>query len=162
MGVDPDQADVLILAAVELGDSGNRTRGHGMISAQRERNFSGFQSLQHKLGMLRAGSRDLFQILRVRVALFFLLGNRDGHIAPVLHFVTESFEPSFEAGYANRGRSHIHAAARLAKIKGNANNANLTGRDAHDRSGSSHSYWAIKPLSDCVIENPLPEYFSTQ
>jgi hypothetical protein len=110
--------------------------------------------------MLGAGGCDLFQILRVRVALFFLLGNRDGHIASVFDLVAQRFQSRFQASHANRGRSHIHAAAGLAKVKGNANNANLTGRDAHDRSGSSHSYWAIKPLSDCVIANPLPEHFS--
>ena len=60
VGVDPDQADGLILAAVELGDAGNRPGCHGMVPAKRQRNFSGLERLDHEFRMFRASGGDLF------------------------------------------------------------------------------------------------------
>ena len=75
--VDPDQAHLLILPAVKFGDARHRSGGHGMISAQRQRNLSRLQRLDHQFRMLGAGRGNLLQIFGVRVAFFFLFRNRD-------------------------------------------------------------------------------------
>ena len=75
------------------------------------RNFACFQSLQDKFRVLGAGGRDLFQIFRVRVAFFLLLGDGDGDVAAVLDDVAEGFETSFKAGDAHCRRAHVYAAA---------------------------------------------------
>ena len=66
-----------------------------------------------------------FRYLACVVAFFLLLGNRNGDVAAIFHFMTESFKPRFESGHAHGRRPHIHAAPRLAEIEGNADDANL-------------------------------------
>ena len=129
VGVDPDQADRLVLSAVELGDAGDRAGCHGMIPAKRQWDFPGLERLDHELRMFRAGGGDLFQIFGVRVAFFFLLGNGDGDVATVFDLVPESFQPRFEAGYAYGRGAHVDSSARLAEIKRNADDTNFPGRD---------------------------------
>ena len=128
VGVDPDQADALVLAAVELGDAGDRAGCHGMVAAQHQRDFAGFERLDHQFGVLGAGGGDFFQIFGVRVAFFFLLGNGDGDVAAVFDLVAEGFQARFEAGHAHGRGAHVDAAARLAEIKRNADDADFPGR----------------------------------
>ena len=130
---------MLVLAAVELRDARDRAGGHGMISTKRKRDFSGFEGLDDELGMLGARGRDFFQIFRVSVAFFFLLRDGDGNVAAVLDFVTEGLEAGFQAGHADGRRSHIDAASRLAKVEGNANDADFSGRDARGACCCGHS-----------------------
>ena len=96
-----------------------------MISAERKRNFAGFESLDHKLGVLRAGRGNFFQIFRVRRASLLLLGNRYGDVAAVFHLVAKSLKPRLKPCHAHGGGPHIHAAPRLSKVKGNADHANF-------------------------------------
>ena len=124
----------MILAAVELGDAGDGAGGHGMIAAERQRDFSGLERLDHQFGMFRAGGGDFFQIFGVRVAFFFLLGNGDGDVATVFDVVPERFEPRFEAGDANGRWAHVDAAARLAEVERNADDANFPGSDVGELS----------------------------
>ncbi len=100
-----------------------------MISAERERDFAGLESLYHQLGVLGAGGGDFFQVFGVGGAFFLLLGNGDGDVAAVFDFVAEGFEAGFESGDADGGRSHIDAAAGLAEIEGNADDADFAGSD---------------------------------
>ena len=100
-----------------------------MISAEGQRNFSGLERLDHQLRMLGAGRGDFLQILRVRVAFFLLFRHGDGDVAAVFDLVAERLEARFESGDADRRRSHVDAAARLAEIERHTDDANFSGRD---------------------------------
>ena len=133
VGVDPDQSDFLVLAAIELGDAGHRSRRHRVVAAQHQRNLAGFQRLQHQFGVLGAGGGDFFQILRVGSAFLLLFRDGDGNIAAVFDHVSQGFQARFQAGDAHRRRPHVDAAARLAKVERNADHADLLGSDAGGR-----------------------------
>ena len=75
MRVDPDQADLLFLATIELGDARDRARRYGVIPAENQRNFAGFESLQNQFGALGAGGGDFLKVLGTGIANFLLFGN---------------------------------------------------------------------------------------
>ena len=127
VGVNPDQSDLLVLAAIKLGHACHRSRRHRVVSAQHQRNFAGFQRLQDQFGMLGAGGGDFLQILRMGSALLLLFGDRDGNIAAVFDDVADGLETGFEPGDTNRGRAHVHAAAGLAQIERDSDHPNLLG-----------------------------------
>ena len=148
------KSDSLVLTAIKFGNARDRAGSHGMISAKRQRNLAGFQRLEHQFRMLGAGGRDLFQIFGVGVAFLFLLRDGDGDVAAVFHFVAERFEPGFQSGHADGGRAHVDAAAGLAEVKGNADDANFSGSDVvGGRSGHVIivSIDRTETLSNCVI-----------
>src|SRR6516162_8042221 len=128
MSIDPDQSDTLTLPAIEFSHARHSTRGHRVVTPETKWNFPGLKRLEHKLGMLGARGGDLFQILRVRIAFFFLLGNSDGNVAAVFDFMPDYLQTCFQSCHTNGGRAHIDAAARLAEIEGNTNDANLAAR----------------------------------
>ena len=100
-----------------------------MIAAENQRNFAGFERLQHQVGALGAGGGDFLQVFGVGCAFFFLLGNGDRDVARVFDDVPDGFEARFQSGDADRRRTHVHAAARLPKVKRNADHANLARSD---------------------------------
>jgi hypothetical protein len=63
-------------------------------------------------------------------AFFFLFGDGDGDVASVFDNVPNGFEARFESGNADSGRTHVNSAAGLAKVKRDANHANLARGDA--------------------------------
>ena len=132
MRINPDQTNSLVATAIELRNSGDSSRSHRVIAAQRDRHLAGFKCLQHEFGMLGARCSNFLQILGVWLAFFFLLGDSDRHIAAVFNHVTERLQPRFQAGNADSRWPHIHPAARLAQVEGNADDAYLLGRDAGD------------------------------
>src|ERR1019366_9687081 len=100
--------------------------------------------LQHQVGALGAGGSDFLEVLGVGRACFFLFGDGDGDVAGVFDDVADSFEAGFESGNADGGRPHVNAAARLAKIKRNANHADVARGDAGERSASlGHSEFSV-------------------
>src|ERR1700732_5007235 len=96
-----------------------------MIAAEDERNFAGFERLQYQVGTLDAGCGDFFEVFGVGGSFFFLL--RDGHsdVAGIFDNVPDGFEACFESGDADRGRTHVNAAARLAEVERNTDHADL-------------------------------------
>ena len=58
MGVDPEQPDVLVLAAVELRDAGDTARSDGVIAAENDRSHAFGERLQHHIGDASAGLGD--------------------------------------------------------------------------------------------------------
>src|SRR5215831_5746851 len=130
VGVDPDQADALVLPTVKFGDSGDRAGSDGVIPAQHERDFPRFERFEHEVRALGAGGGDFLQIFRVGVAEFFLFGNGDRDVAAVLNDVADGFEAGLEAGDAHGGGAHVDTAARLAEVEGDANDTDLFGGDA--------------------------------
>ena len=142
--VNPDEADLLVLAAVELRDAGHRAGSDGVIASQHHGHFAGFQRLQHQLGVLGAGRGDFFQILWRGDRLLFLLGERDRHVAGILHHVAEFFQPGLQTRHPHRRGSHIHAAARLAEVERHTDHTDFSGSDA----GISSRDCAIIRLAD--------------
>ena len=88
--------------------------------------------------MFGAGRGNFLQIFGVAVAFFFLFGDGDRDIATVFDHVAECFEAGFESGHPHRGWSHVHAAARLAEIEWDTDNANLSGGNVSGSRCSHH------------------------
>src|SRR6266581_5637928 len=65
----------------------------------------------------------------MRIAFFFLFRDGDGYIAIIFDDMSQSLKARLEPGHAYRRWAHIHAAPRLAEVKGNANDANFSGND---------------------------------
>ncbi len=61
VGVDPQQADALMVAAIKFGDPADGARGDGVVAAKRERNLARFERLDHQLGLCLTGFGDLLQ-----------------------------------------------------------------------------------------------------
>ena len=99
-----------------------------MIASQNQRGDTFLEGLQHHAGNPFAGFADLLDVFCVRLAGVSGLSNRHRDIAPVAYHMTQRLEPGFEAGYPDRGRPHIDAAARLAQIEGHAENADMARR----------------------------------
>ena len=131
--VDPEQADFLVLPAVELGDARNGSGSDRMISAENQRNFAGFQRLQHEVGALGAGGGDFLEVFGAGGAFFLLLGDGDGNVASIFDDVPDGFKARFESGNADRGRPHVNAAPGLAKIERNADHTDVARGDAAER-----------------------------
>src|ERR1700690_1645672 len=136
MRVDPKQADLLTLPAIELSDARNRASCDRMISTQHKRNLAGFKRLKHHLSALGTSRGDFLEIFGVGCAFLLLLRNGDGDVAGIFDNVADSFEAGFESSDADGGRTHVDAAAGLAEVERNADDTNLTRTDAAERRGS--------------------------
>src|ERR1035437_5679711 len=111
--VDPEKADFLVLATVELGHPRHRTHSNGVIAAEDERNFAGFERLQRQFGALGAGSGDFLEVFGVGCAFFFLFGDGDGDVPGVFDNVPDGFEAGFESGGGAGGGTQVSATAGL-------------------------------------------------
>src|SRR6266478_6091932 len=129
VGVDPEEADFLALAAVELGHARHGTRRDGVIAAEDERNFAGFERLQYQIGALYTCGSDFLEVFRVGRAFFFLFWDGDGDVAGVFDNVSDGFETRFESSDADGGRTHVNAAAGLAEVKRNTDHSDLAWSD---------------------------------
>src|SRR5262249_25497826 len=104
-----------------------------MVSTENERDFAGFERLHHQFGALGAGGSDFFQVFRVGGAFFFLLGDGNGDIAAVFDVVADRFQARFESSDADGRGTHVDAAARLAEVERDADDAELLWSDAGER-----------------------------
>src|ERR1035438_485295 len=144
VSVDPDETDFLVLAAEELGDPGHGSRSDRVIAPEDERDFAGFERLQHQVGAGGAGGGDFLKIFGVGGAFFFLFRDSDGDIAGIFDDVSYGFETGFQSGDANGGRTHVNAAARLAEVKRNADHADLARSNVAVRCASfRHSKFSV-------------------
>src|SRR5271154_6617659 len=101
MGVDPDEANLFILAPVELGDTGDGSRGDGVIATQDDRRHAFFEGANDHFGGPGAGLGDFVQIACVPLASLLGLGDGDGDVAAVVYFVAEGLQAGFESGDAD-------------------------------------------------------------
>ncbi len=106
-----------------------------MVAAEDQRNVATVEAFDHQLGVLGARRCDFFQILCVRIAFLFLLGDRDGDVAGVFYDVAERFEACFQPGDAHRRGPHVHAAARRAQIERHTDDADFLVMGGRKRSG---------------------------
>src|SRR3954463_8349157 len=123
--VNPDQTDALLLTTVELGHTAYRSCRDGMISAEYQWNHPLLQRLHHQLGFLDAGSSDLFQVLRVRIAVLLGFRNRNGDVSAIFDDKTERLELGFKPSNPDCGGSHIHTAPGLPQVERHANNTDF-------------------------------------
>ena len=65
----------------------------------------------------------------MRIASFFLLGNRDRDVASVFDDVAKLLQPHLEAGYAYSGGPHVHTTAGLAEIERHTDDADFAWGD---------------------------------
>src|ERR1700730_36935 len=83
VSVNPDQANFLILTAVELRDTGNGSSGNRMIATQSDWYFARFQRFYDEVRVLAASGGNFLQIFCVGIAFFFLFGDVDHSISRV-------------------------------------------------------------------------------
>ena len=114
MRVDPDEADLLSLAAIELRDAGDRAGGDGVVAAENDGRRALFERLHDEVRGLDAGLANFLQVLRVLIARLFGFGDGDADVAAIGDHVAERFKMRFEAGDAHGRGPHVHTAPRLA------------------------------------------------
>ena len=127
MGVDPEHADLLSLAAIELRHAGDGSHRQRVVAAQHQRRHALFQRLDHGFGGARAGFGDLLQVAGVLAAKGLGFGNLDPDVAAVGDLVAERFEARLQTGHAHRGGPHVDPAAACAHVQRNAKNADAAG-----------------------------------
>ena len=87
-----------------------------------------FERLDHQFGGFDAGLADLLQVSRVLLAGLLGFGDGDADVAAIGDDVAQRFKMRLEAGDAHGGGAHVHAAARLAEVERNADDADLARR----------------------------------
>ena len=161
MRIDPKQPNLLPLPPVKFRDARYRSRRHRMIPSQHQRNLPRLQRLQNKVRALHAGRGNFLKIFCAGRAFFFLFRNRNRNIARVLDHMSDRLQPSLQPSHAHRRRTHIHATARLSKVKRNANNPNLSRIDAAERSSAQRhiQFFSSQNPSLCRIgQLQLPHF----
>src|SRR5262249_23223956 len=135
-----------------------------MVSTENERDFAGFERLHHQFGALGAGGGDFFQVFRVGGAFFFLLGDGNGDIAAVFDVVADGFKARFESGDADGRGTHVDAAARLAEVERDADDADVLWSDAGERcvrswghEEVSSSWFRVSSFTFPGSETPRPK-----
>jgi hypothetical protein len=124
MGVEPDDADFLILAAKELRYAGDGAGSEGVISAEDEGSHSILKALNDGFGSVGAGIGNLGEIAGIGGAGALGFGDFYADVATVGDLVAEFFEMGFKPGNTDGGRAHIDATAACAEIERNAKDVN--------------------------------------
>lgn len=123
VSVNPEQADLLLPAAIELRHARHRSGRQRVVAAQQERGLARFKRCYHGFGRAGAGLRNLFQIVGAFVASGLRFGNLDADVTGIRDAVAESFKARFEPRDAHRGRPHIHAAPAGAQVQRHTDHA---------------------------------------
>ena len=149
MGVDPEHADLLVLAAVELGHPGDGARRQRMIAAQHQGRHALFQGLEYGLGGAVAGLGNLLQVAGLVAAGSLGFGDFHADVAAIGHAMPQGLQPGFQAGDPHRRGSHVHAPAAGPHVERNADDANAAGgqalgaaRPAGSRIGDFNEVWS--------------------
>ena len=125
MRVKPEVADFLFLKAKMRGHAGRRADRDGVIPTKHEREEALAQGFFDRLANVPAGFRNFLKILRALFADGHFFGLFHSEVADVFHRVAELFDGGMQARTAEGGRAHVHAAAALAEVHGDADDANL-------------------------------------
>ncbi len=96
-----------------------------MIAAQDHRQTAVGERALRQGRQAAAGFRNFAQIFRAFLAVGLLLGLFHNHIAHVFYLVPQLLQPGLQTCNAQRGRAHVHAAAALAEVHGNADDADF-------------------------------------
>jgi hypothetical protein len=100
-----------------------------MISAEDERQETLFKGMLGDFREAAAGFGDFAQILGVLFTEVLFFGLLHGDVADVVDLMAELLQARQEAGYAERGRTHVNAATALAEIHRHADDANFLWHD---------------------------------
>ena len=107
-----------------------------MVAAEHEREAFGFPRAAHGGGDALTGAFDLGEKSRARVAFLRCFGDLRRDVAVVDHLAPERREPVGETGIADRGGTHVDAAASRAEVEGSADDRNgFHGEEANGRAG---------------------------
>ena len=125
MRVEPQVANLLFVSAEIVGDAGGYSRRDGMIAAKNQWQKTLIQGLFGSGGDIGAGLGNLLQVLGTLFADGHFFRLFDGEIADVFDLQAQLLEAGLETCSAQGGRSHVHAAAALAEVHGDADDANF-------------------------------------
>src|SRR5207244_5696486 len=118
-------ANVLSLSAQIVGDAGGYPRRDGKIAAKNQWQKTLIQGLFGSGRDIGAGLGNLLQVLGTLFADGHFFRLFDGEIADVFDLQAKLLEAGLESWSAQGGRSHVHAAAALAEVHGDADDANF-------------------------------------
>ena len=125
MRVHPNDAKLLTARGKVRRGTGDRAGGKGVVATEYDGDLPGLE------GSANAGrdiDADLGNGAEVSCTALCtaggILAKCNGNVPGVLNGVPQFLELVAEVGIANGGRPHIHAAARSAKVHGDADDAN--------------------------------------
>lgn len=109
-----------------MAQAGNRADGDGVVAAEHERNARRGQRKADLLGCLAADRGNFPEVAISAVAETLGFGDGDGEISGVFDAEVKQAETLLQFGGADGGGAHIDAAAGLAEVEGNADDADGT------------------------------------
>jgi hypothetical protein len=111
VGIEPDEADVLLSNAGVSANAGKSAYGDGVVTAQDDWKPIVRQRVFDKARQMLAGLQNLLQELASAVAVMKRLGDAHRNISCISDFVAERGQPVVEFCHPHSAWPHIHAAA---------------------------------------------------
>src|SRR5271163_1969617 len=123
--IQPDHTHAFSIFVEVRRGAGRRAHRNRMVAAQHQRNHVLIQSFLHRISQALARLRNFIQVTRALLAIRLLFRLRHLHVADVFHLTPQLFQPRLQSCHAQRGRTHIHAAAAGAQVHRHTDNANF-------------------------------------
>jgi hypothetical protein len=125
VGVEPDEADALLLLAVVARDAGDRAHRDRVVAAEHDGQASLSEHAVDGVAHGLAGVADLLQVLHVGIAGVVGLLDEDLDVAAVGHLVAERTHAGMDVRHPERGRAHVHSTAAGAEVEGHSDEGDL-------------------------------------
>ncbi len=120
VGVEPDEAELLLPPVEVPREPGDRPHRHGVVAAEHHGGRPRLERLRHAVAQRLADLEDLLQVLEARVPGPLGLPDLDAQVAPVVHLVAELDDLRVHLRHAEGGGAHVDAAAAGAEVERNA------------------------------------------
>src|SRR5262249_15591460 len=127
--VEPDQADLLLLAVVGARDARHRAAGDRVVAADDERAAALLDPALDATAQAAAAVRDRVEVLRALVLRLLRVRAQHGHVAEVFELEPERLDAAAEPGDADRGGPHVDAAQAAAEVHGDAEESDALGHE---------------------------------
>ena len=108
-----------------IGDACRGSHGDGVVAAENQRHQIFVERFANDFREALAGFGNFLEIFRAFLAVVLLFGLRNLDVADVFHLPAELLQARLQAGDAQRGRAHVHAAAAGAQVHRHTDDADF-------------------------------------
>ena len=130
VGVEPDEAELLLPPVEVPGEAGDRPHRHRVVAAEHDRRRSRLERLAHAVAQRLADLEDLLQVLEARVAGPWVSGIFTCRSPQSSTSWPSCGDLRVHLRHAERGGAHVDAAAAGAEVEGNADEGHASLRHA--------------------------------
>src|SRR5262245_720804 len=125
MGVEPDQADLLLLLAVVIRQARESAHRYRVVAPENHGHASRFQHADHGPAKRFTGLPDLLEVLEARITGAPGLLDLDVQVSRVLDVVAEGAKLLVHVGTPERRRPHVDSAPSGPEVEGHADQCDL-------------------------------------